>query len=74
MAGIIGKAVNKPADDLQVRFAVIAMIGLLETFGLYGRMIEAVAEGLSGRMAKKDRLARELTRLVIEAANPSSEG
>jgi AcrR family transcriptional regulator len=73
LARIIGKAVNKPADDFQVRFAMITMTGLLETFGLYGHLIEAVAEGLTEHMTKQDRLARDLTRLTIEAAGQSPE-
>jgi len=74
LAGIVGKIVDQPADSLQVRFAVISLFGLLETFGLYGHLIEAVAPGLQDHFQKKDRISKQLVHLVIEAASQSPRG
>lgn len=65
---LIGKNVNKTAEDPQVRFAAIALLGLLETFGLYQRFIEAVVPGLSEKLNERNALAKHLTRLTVNAA------
>lgn len=74
VAQIIGNATGKPGDDLQVRFAVLAMIGLLETFGLYGRLVDAVAPEMAARFSRRDRMAKEIVRLVLAAAGDSATG
>ncbi|OQY59773.1 MAG: hypothetical protein B6245_04910 [Desulfobacteraceae bacterium 4572_88] len=68
---IVGKITDQPPDSHQVRFAVIGLIGLLETFGLYGHLTDAVAPGLSDQFRKKDWLARQILHLTLEAARPS---
>ena len=73
LAELIGRAVGKPSTDYHVRFAVITMIGLLETFGLYGHLIDAVAPGLYNHFKKKNGLAQHIVHLVLTAADPSTE-
>ena len=73
MAGIVGKITNLPPDSHEVRFAVMGLIGLMETFGMYGHLIDAIAPGLADHFKKKDWLAKQIVRLTIEAASPSSE-
>ena len=74
VAELIGEALDKPPSDYHVRFAVIVMIGLLETFGLYGHLIDSIAAGLHDHFKKKDGLAKQIVHLVLEAANPSMKG
>jgi hypothetical protein len=50
------------------------MIGLLETFGLYGHLIDAVAPGLDKHFKKKNGLAEHIVQLVLTAADPSIKG
>ena len=71
MAELIGRAVNKPSTDPQVRFAVVSMIGLLETFGLYGHLIDVIAPDFEKHITKKSDLAKRIVHLLLEAANPS---
>lgn len=73
LAEIIGKAVGKSGQDHQVRFAVLALIGLLDTFGLYSHLIAAVAPGMAESFRKKDQMARQIVRLVLEAADPTAK-
>lgn len=73
VARIIGNIFARPDDDPHVRFAVPAMIGLVETFGLYPHLVDAVAPGLMDRFDKKDELARKIVHLVLEAARPAGE-
>ena len=73
IAQMIGRAVNKSEDNHQVRFAVLTMIGLLETFGLYGHLITAVAPGMISHFKDKDGLARQIVHLVLEAADPLAQ-
>ena len=70
---IVGKIVDQSPNAHPVRFAVISMISMIETFGLYGHLIDAVAPGLSGRLKKRELLAKQVVHLVIEAADPSFE-
>lgn len=71
VAQLIGKAVNKPPTDHCVRFALLGMIGLLETFGFYRHLIDAIAPGLDDHFKMKDGLTHQIVHLVLEAANPS---
>ncbi len=71
LARILGKIADQLPDSRQIRFATIGLIGLLETFGLYGHLIEAVAPGLPQQFKEEDWLAKQIFHLVIEAACPS---
>ncbi len=73
LAELIGRVVSKSAADHQVRFAVLSLIALIETFGLYPHLIDAVAPGLDDYFKKSDALARHITHLVIAAANPLAD-
>ncbi len=73
VARIIASASNRMENDYPVKFAVITMIGLIETFSLYSQLIDAVAPGMDTHYKKKDRLARQITHLVLEAADPKSK-
>jgi len=68
-SNIVGKTVDKPADDHQVRFSVISLLGLMDTFGLYGHLVDAVAPGLTDHLRKRNLLAKELFQTAIELAN-----
>ena len=68
LAHVIGEIVKKPSTDYYVRFAVITLIGLIDTFGLYGRLVESVAPGLISFLGKKNRLAKHISDLAIQAA------
>lgn len=68
-AQLIGKAVGKPGNDHSVKLAVLAMIGLIETFGLYDHLLEAVSPGFKDHFAQKDALAQKILDLVLEAAD-----
>jgi TetR/AcrR family transcriptional regulator, regulator of cefoperazone and chloramphenicol sensitivity len=71
LAEIIGQSVGKPSEDHYVRFAVLSLISLIETFGLYTHLIDVVAPGLDDHFKKRNALAKHIVYLVIEAANPS---
>jgi TetR/AcrR family transcriptional regulator, regulator of cefoperazone and chloramphenicol sensitivity len=68
LAKIIGGIVDKPADDDQVRFSTIALVGLLDTFGIYGRFVEATAPGLSKKLKKDNLLEDQIFHMVTLAA------
>lgn len=68
IAQIIGKIADKPIEDHQVRFAMIVLIGLVDTFSLYGQLIDAIAPGLPDHLKKKNLLADQILHLVVEAA------
>jgi len=71
LAEIIGHAVGKPTEDHYVRFAVLSLIVLIETFGLYTHLIDVIAPGMDEHFKKRNILAKHTTHLVLEAANPS---
>ncbi len=72
LAKLIGRVVRKPSVDHHVRFAVMSLIALLETFGLYRHLIDVVSPGLDDYFKKRNALAKHIVHLVIEAANPST--
>lgn len=69
IAQVIGKVVDKPRDNFRVRFSVIGLIGMLDTFGMYGRFVDSVAPGLAEYLQKEDLLADELVRVVLDTAS-----
>ena len=69
ISGIIGKITNQSPDSPHVRFAALGLFGLLETFGLYGHLIDATAPGLKDHFKKKDRFAKQIVHITIEAAS-----
>lgn len=71
IAGLIGAIVGKDQDDRDVRFAVISLIGLLETFGLYEHLVDALAPGFSEGMNKRDYLATMIVNMVVGGATSS---
>ena len=70
LAELIGRASGKTSADHYVRFAVISMISLLETFGLYEHLVNTVAPGLDRQFKEKDGLARHIVNLTLTAAKP----
>ena len=68
IAEIIGRAVHKPPTDEQVRFAVVTMIALTETFGLYDQLVGSIAPELDAYDKKNEMLAQKLVHLILEAA------
>lgn len=73
MAEMIAKVVEKPADDFQVRFATVSLFGLLETFGAYDHLTEAMAPGLLNILKKKNLLAKQLLKIITDIAAQPSE-
>lgn len=76
IAGIMGRAVGRSADDHEIRFAVMSLIGLLDTFGQYGHWIDAVAPGLLDHLEQDNLLTKHILHMVREAAcirSPESE-
>ncbi len=73
VADMIGRIVNRSADDSHVRFAVVGLIGLLDTFGQYGQFIDAVAPGLNAYLENHDQLASQLVSIVVQMATGSTE-
>lgn len=71
VAGIIGRISGKAPDSHEVRFAFLSMVALMETFGLYGHLVDGVAPGLGKHCAKKDRLVKKIVQLIIAAAEDS---
>ncbi len=72
-ADLIGQVVGKPADDPQVQFAVIGLIALLDMFGEYEHLVDAVTPGLSDHLKKKNRLERQILETVLEMASTSED-
>ena len=68
IAEIIGRAVHKPPTDEQVRFAVVTMIALTETFGLYDTLIGAIAPELDICSNRNELSVRKIVHLILEAA------
>lgn len=69
VAGVIGRAVSKPGEDFQVRFAAISLVGMLDTLHLYTDLVDGVAPGLPDYLRKKDRLVRQLVATVTQIAS-----
>jgi len=72
-AGLIGRIVDKPADDPRVQFAVIGLIALLDMFGEYEHLVDAVTPGLTEHLKKKNRLERQILDIVLEMASTSED-
>ncbi len=73
IARTIGKIVDRPFDSPSVQFAVLTLIGLLETFGLYDHYVDAVAPGLSDYGHNNNWFVKQIEHLVIEAASSRHE-
>lgn len=63
---IIAKTVGSASLE-QVQFAAIGMIGLLETFGLYGHLINAIAPNMLKSLGS-EALAKRIANMTINAA------
>lgn len=68
VAEIVARAVDKTAADPQVRFAVISLFSLLDSFGLYGSVIELVSPGLNEHLQQRKRLEKQIFSIIIETA------
>ncbi len=69
LAGILAKITGKPLEDMAVQFAGIAFIGLVETCGLYSHYVNAVSFGLLEHGEKDEWFAKQITRMIIDAAS-----
>ncbi|MDJ0842329.1 MAG: CerR family C-terminal domain-containing protein, partial [Acidobacteriota bacterium] len=72
-AEIIGAVVGKPAEDRRVRFAVMALGALIDAFGLYGRLMEAVDPELAEDCRNSDQLAKRIVTMAVAAAGEAGE-
>lgn len=68
IAEIIGRAVHKTPTDDQVRFALITMLALTETFGLYDQLVGAIAPGFDAHAKDGEGLATRIVHLILKAA------
>jgi AcrR family transcriptional regulator len=69
VANLIGKITGKNPDSHEVRFAFLTMTALMETFGLYGHWVDAIAPGLGKHFDKKDRIVKKILQMTIAAAD-----
>ena len=74
IAEMIGRVAGKPPESHNVRFAAIALIGLLAVFSSYDHCIDAVAPGLRKVFLRQDWLVRHIVRMVLDAAMNQDEG
>ena len=68
VAKIVASVVGKSPTDEHVRFAVITLFGLLDTFGLHDHLVDAIAPGLHNHLSKRKRLEKQLFTLVVTTA------
>ncbi len=68
VAELVGEIVGKEASNPQVRFSVVTLFALLDTFGLYGHFVDAMAPGLNDHLGQKERLKKQLFQMVIYTA------
>ena len=73
LGGLIGAVVDKPAEDLRVRFAVMAMSTLIDMFGHYDHLIEAVDPELAENCRNSKRIAKWIVTMTIAAAGEAKE-
>jgi AcrR family transcriptional regulator len=69
VANLISKITDRKPDSHEVRFAYLTMITLMETFSLYGHLVDAVAPGLGEYCAMKDRLVKKIVRMTMAAVD-----
>lgn len=69
LATIVGRVVNKAAEDNQVLFAVMSLFGLLDTYGMYGTVIKAVAPELPEYLEQRNMLKKQLFQTTISMAS-----
>ena len=74
MASLIAKATGQLPESDHVRFAVIALIGLVETFGLYGHLIDAVSPQLQKNLKKDGLLIKKIVHQVLLGAKAPEDG
>jgi len=68
LTNIIGKIVNKSPELNSIRFASISLIGLLETFGFYEKLINSVCDGLQDQGKRDNWYIKRIVKMVIDAA------
>lgn len=72
VAHIISRVTGQPEDSREVQFAVFALLSLTETFGLYQRLVEAVAPGLLGHDSDRNGLGSLIEKVILSAAKENS--
>jgi AcrR family transcriptional regulator len=69
VTNLIGKITGKRPDSHEVRFAFLTMTALMETFGLYSHLVDAIAPGLCNHYVKKDRMVKKIVQMIIAAVD-----
>lgn len=64
---LVAQLTDQDPDAPAVRFAVLSMIGLTETFSLYSHLTHAVAPTLEEELDDLDHLSHTIYKLVLEA-------
>ena len=72
MATLISRIVDKPLAHFQIRFAVVTLVGLLDSFSSYGRYINGVAPGLENYLSNNDLLAKQIYQIIINLVEASA--
>lgn len=65
---LIGNDSRTSGDENSIQFSVTLMMGLLELFGFYRHVIDAVSPGLMDKMQESGELYRRITELTLFAA------
>lgn len=73
MAEVISKITDKPVNSNRIMFAVFSLIGQLDTFGMYAKLIDEIAPDLNNRLKQNNNLENLLYRLVLETAVSAEE-
>ncbi len=68
IATLLSRVVQKPSTDMQIQFAVMSLIGLMDTFGQYKQLIESVIPGLNNNLQTDSNLENQLYNIVVNIA------
>ncbi|MCP3887660.1 MAG: TetR/AcrR family transcriptional regulator [Desulfobulbaceae bacterium] len=68
LSEVIGKIVNKPADDVQIQFASLSLASLVDSFNLYGKVINKAMPKLTEQIKDEDRQVDKIYQTVVAIA------
>lgn len=69
IASMLGKIVNKPADDFQVQFAAFGLASLVDNFNLYGQIMGTVVPKLVNELRDEDRRVGKIYQAAVSIAS-----
>lgn len=68
-AGLIGRVVNKPIDDINVRLATITLTSLFDTIFGYKPYVESMAPGITDYFSSSGKFSTWVYDLVVQTAS-----